>query len=126
MIDSGANLDFISRAFQSLHHLKVNVSTNQTLDLTLANGSHVRSKYETCDVQIKIGSYCETRKFTVIEMIDYDLILGRPWLHDVNPYLNWRTNDVRFRHRGQSVFFFAPMLIRRLRDGWQTFQAQSQ
>jgi hypothetical protein len=104
MIDSVANLDFISRAFQLLHQLKIHVSKNQTLDLALANGSPVRSTYETCDIKIKIGSYCQTKIFTVIDIIDYDLILGRPWLYHINPHLNWRANDVRFYHMGQSVF----------------------
>jgi hypothetical protein len=35
----------------------------------------------------------------------YDLILGKPWLTQVNPNINWRTNDLHFTHSGTPVFW---------------------
>ena len=107
MIDSGANLDFISRTL--VNQLKCAVDGNgQVLEIrNPLQGASKRIPYETCVVKIVIGPYSATRVFTIIDMDTYDLILGRPWLHDTNPHLDWRTNDVRFRHMGQSVYFRA-------------------
>ncbi len=37
------------------------------------------------------------------DLTTYNMIYGRPWLVNHQPHLNWRNNDVRFRHRRRSV-----------------------
>ncbi len=34
----------------------------------------------------------------------YDVIYGRSWPASHLPHLNWRNNNVQFRHRGRSVY----------------------
>ncbi len=98
MIDSGANLDFIARVFQLLHHqLKINDSKNQTLDFAL----------ETCDAELRKALTVKQDFYCVINMIASNLTLRRPWFHDFNPYQNWQTNNMRFLHIVQLVFFRA-------------------
>ncbi len=42
------------------------------------------------------------------DLTTYNGVYGRFWLASHQPHLNWRNNDVRFRHRGRSVYMNAP------------------
>ena len=36
-------------------------------------------------------------------MVDYDIILGKPWLTKVNPMVDWRKNALRFRQNRRFI-----------------------
>ena len=35
----------------------------------------------------------------VTNLEDYDIILGKPWLTRLNPYIDWKKNTVKLRHK---------------------------
>ena len=39
----------------------------------------------------------------VINIEDYDIILGKPWLTRLNPKIDWRKNIVKFRHKREYI-----------------------
>ena len=53
--------------------------------------------------RIRMGKYDADIRFHATALEDYDLILGKPWLWDVNPQINWRTNQLQLRRRGRPV-----------------------
>ncbi|KAF9944392.1 hypothetical protein BGZ72_002430, partial [Mortierella alpina] len=57
------------------------------------------------DITLERDAYKDTLNAIVYPMPKYDLILGKPWLTQVNPSINWRTNDLHFEHRGTPVFW---------------------
>ena len=36
-------------------------------------------------------------------MVDYDIVLGKPWLTKVNPMVDWRKNALRFRQNRRFI-----------------------
>ena len=109
LIDCGASHDFVSKKFVIKLGCATAKDRNKSLQLRLPNGTTTSSTFETVDVGISFTGteYSETRRLLVADIIQYDIVLGRPWLHDSNPSLNWKNNDVRFHHNGKSVFFTA-------------------
>jgi hypothetical protein len=39
----------------------------------------------------------------VITLKNYDAILGKPWLHHANPYINWRSNELIFKYGPRTI-----------------------
>lgn len=39
-------------------------------------------------------NYLEKMPLEVIDMEDYDVILGKPWLTKLNPKINWKSNVI--------------------------------
>ena len=103
LIDCGATLDFVSRAYLTRHKITAR-PTGKELVISFPNGSQQRSKLEIVTLKVGFGNYSEHRTFTVADLTTYDVIYGRPWLASHQPHLNWRNNDVRFRHRELSVY----------------------
>ena len=93
LIDCGASLDFISTKMVAELMLKT-VQHNQDLDVELPNGEHMVSRRTTAIVEVIICNYARAIECTVIDLKKYDVILGRPWLANENPNLNWRSNQV--------------------------------
>eukprot|EP00171_Calliarthron_tuberculosum_P000963 IDg963t1 len=44
----------------------------------------------------------ETRPY-IVDLISYDIILGKTWLTEINPIINWKTNQMRISQRGQII-----------------------
>ena len=109
LIDSGASHDFISRKFVNSLGCITAKDIQKSLRLQLPNGTTTSSMFETASIGVSFAGteYAETRTLLVVDIIQYDIVLGRPWLHDSNPTLDWKNNDVRFHHNGKSVFFKA-------------------
>ena len=61
-------------------------------ELTFADG-HPGISLGTFTGTITVGSYKVSRSFLVTEL-SHDVILGKPWLTDTNPHVDWRTNVV--------------------------------
>ncbi len=68
----------------------------------MADGRHeMLDEEETQPVAVKIdGKITTTRVFTVLPRAKFDVILGRAWLADTQPVLDWRTNEINI---GQTV-----------------------
>lgn len=60
--------------------------------VTFADG-HSGSSPGTFTGTITVGSYKVSRSFLVTEL-SHDVILGKPWLTDTNPHVDWRANVV--------------------------------
>lgn len=103
MIDGGANGDFISKAFVTQQSLPS--QPQKSFKIIYGNGSE-----EICEssatVQLNnINEFSELTQLSVANIFEYDIILGKPWLKQYNPNIDWITNKVSFEHHGKNVTF---------------------
>ena len=97
LVDSGSTHDFVSRNFVEKHHLET-VCSGKEFSITLADGSSTSQEFTmTTPIKMTLGDSGETRSFTVFALSKYDAILGKPWLTQTNPAVDFRTNDMERR-----------------------------
>ena len=97
LVDSGSTHDFVSQNFVEKHHLQT-VCSGKEISATLADGSSTSQEFTiTTPIKMTLGDFGETRSFTVFALSKYDAILGKPWLSQTNPAVDFRTNVMERR-----------------------------
>ena len=97
LVDSGSTHDFVSQNFVEKHHLET-VCSGKEFSVTLADGSLTSQEFAmTTPIKMTLGDFGETRSFTVFALSKYDAILGKPWLTQTNPVVDFRTNVMERR-----------------------------
>ena len=51
------------------------------------------------DISLTLAPYEDKISLDVTNLEDYDVILGKPWLTRLNPYIDWKRNTIRIRHK---------------------------
>jgi len=96
LIDSGADVSFISSSFARKHELFTEPIAPRSL--TLANGSKqlaaVTSK-SLCSITFQ-GHVDPTLNLLVCDLNVFDVILGIDWLKKHNPTIDWKLNTFKF------------------------------
>ena len=93
LIDSGASQNFIDQDFVKKYRLKTFKTSSQTT-VNMANGEPLTCGGKTKDLELKIQDYKVKASFNILALGKYDAILGKPWLFDTNPTIDWRKNQV--------------------------------
>lgn len=90
LIDCGATGNFVSIDFVRRACLPV-MTHHRRRTITLADGSRQSSRMSAEQVQLRLGTHCETIDLTVmpIKHQNFDVVLGMPWLARVNPAIDW-------------------------------------
>ena len=93
LIDSGATHDFVAQKFVSR---QVPSEAKSCIRHTVqwADGRACVSD-QRLPALISIGAYQEQRPLLVCTIEGYDVILGKPWLTDHNPLIDWRCHTVQ-------------------------------
>lgn len=52
---------------------------------------------------LNLERYQDKRTLDVTDLEDYDVILGKPWLTELNPHIDWSKNIVKLRHKGHYI-----------------------
>ena len=92
LIDCGATRDFASR--RAVHRLGFTPqSLGELLRVKLANGT-ISTTAHCISAPFSIGSWSETRTFTVTDLEGVDFILGKPWFDQYNPAIHWSSNTI--------------------------------
>ena len=99
LIDSGASKDFVSYAIAKRARATFR-PLNKSLQVGLANDNTIACKY-TVKLPIRIGTYYEVREFYVLNMPALQMVLGKPWLTDRNPDINWKINSASFTYKNR-------------------------
>jgi transposase InsO family protein len=100
LIDGGAQGNVISSSFIKQHN--VPVQSSSPIPVILPNG-HQSFSAHTANITFQRQQYSTTINPIVYPLQKYDLILGKPWLTDVNPSIDWRTNTLRIHHSGTDI-----------------------
>ena len=99
MIDCGATMDFIS--LDVARSLKLNIeNTGAKINVKLADGSYLASTSLVNNVCLQLGDHIEFRTLRVLPMNNIQVILGKPWLYDLNPSIDWKTHTMEFVTNG--------------------------
>ena len=107
LIDSGATDNFVALQFINKNRIKTSQISGPRVQL--ADGSVHRCDQALSQTRLKIGPYREAVPTYVLPLQNYDIILGKKWLEQHNPDIDWRANSVRFDHLGHSVLLHPNM-----------------
>jgi len=95
LLDSGASRNFVDKDFIQRNHFPT--KTNKTLTIELADGRKQETNQEALLNNLEIGNYrAKCIKAQVINLNRYDVILGKQWLFNANPDIDWRNNILTF------------------------------
>lgn len=100
LIDGGAEGNVISTSFQRKHNLPR--TAINPIPILLPNGSSSLTSH-TVPVTLERNNYTDTFNPILYPLKNYDLILGKPWLTQTNPQINWRTNTLYFNHNDTPI-----------------------
>ena len=102
MFDSGASHSFISASFAGALGLKV-----EKLDRGIMVDSPLRLSTrvsEICrDCVLWFGQHSLTADFFVLDITDFDVILGMDWLHACYASIDCRTRVVKFQFPNEPI-----------------------
>lgn len=100
LVDSGASRDFISQ--QMVEKLGIQTSRMDIpFGVSMADGRTVNAGRVAKSVDLTIGPLQMKRDLFVINMTGLEVILGKPFLHDFNPNLDWINNSMELTHAGK-------------------------
>ena len=97
LFDSGATHNFISENY--VKSIGVAVSQlDQDVTITLADGRRQRLRQmHTEALEMSIGGLSWKKSLMVMPLGSYDVILGKPWLTEFNPTIDFRSNVFQVR-----------------------------
>ncbi|KAF9946095.1 Ryanodine receptor 3, partial [Mortierella alpina] len=102
LIDGEAEGNVISSSFCKNNSVTLIPST--PIPNVLPDGSTTLSHNQASICPERQG-YESNASAIVYNLHKYDIILGKPWLAEVNPIIDWRTNGLRFLHHDTPVFW---------------------
>ncbi|KAJ9524507.1 hypothetical protein QJQ45_019534 [Haematococcus lacustris] len=100
LIDGGATGSFIDSTFCT----KYGIQTAQKVSpdyISLADGHQQQSNAMVPNARFRLGTYKGEQTLHVTHLHDFDIILGKPRLAEINPRIDWKANIMRFRHAGR-------------------------
>jgi transposase InsO family protein len=92
LVDSGASSDFISTSAVTRLRLAPQ-ELAEAIRVRLADGS-LSTTDHSASFPFTLSTFTEERDYIVTSLQGYDIILGKPWLSQHNPVINWTTNTV--------------------------------
>ena len=98
MLDSGATgKGFIDESFAHSNKLTLfELRNRRRLNVVDGRPSSAGDITHVVKLDMDIKGHKEKMLFYVTKLGKYDIILGKPWLTDHNPNVNWSTNLVTF------------------------------
>jgi hypothetical protein len=100
LIDSGATANFMSPSFAERANIRLKAKhdayTVTAVDGELLGYNNGVVNRETQFVELTIGPHRGKMQFDITVTGQHDLVLGLPWLRDVNPSINWARQTMDF------------------------------
>ena len=96
LIDSGATDCFVSTMFVEDKGLVLN-KRNDKVKINLADGTTRVSKTYVKQACISFKEHMEFMDFTIINIPQYEDILGKSWLDRWNPTINWKEHSLQWK-----------------------------
>jgi hypothetical protein len=102
LVDSGSTSSFIDPTIIDKVHIEVD--NHEPVQVTVANGNTLWTHAITQKCFYSIQGHDFTSEFRVLELQDYDIILGCDWIYDYSPVgLNLRTREFTIEKQGQRI-----------------------
>lgn len=95
MIDSGATSVFVNHQFVDKNKV-VTYKLFKPIAVHNVDGTSNKAGYieKWCRLRLWTGTYNKVVDFLITDLSSEDMILGLPWLREVNPTINWESGDV--------------------------------
>ena len=97
LVDTGASTDFIDKKFVETNNIQID--DHLTVYLTLAMKSPdnklTQERLGVVTLKVAIGNLIENRKFIVVDLQKYTIILGVQFCRDHNIQFDWKTKKVK-------------------------------
>ena len=103
LIDSGASEWLLSTAFVERNKIKTR-KTKEKLNIQLADGTARVSNLIVKQACVTFDDHAESIDFSVIGLPKYEAILGKPWLHQWNPVIDWKRNSLAWKMGEQGYY----------------------
>lgn len=100
LVDSGSTGNFISEKVVKDGGFATILDTTRTLEF--ANGETQAISRKTKKVRLQIGEF-HSRTTLDVAPLKYDVVLGRPWLAEYNPIIDWKLPEVNIQFGGKEV-----------------------
>jgi Retroviral aspartyl protease len=107
LLDSGADAQYVSAAFVRKAHLDIDTSRNDVQWVKVANGAYSQIPGEV-SFTLFMGQYRSRIIARVLDLPDFEVILGLKWLREVNPDVDWKTLRVSVRGREGNLYDLPP------------------
>ena len=103
LIDSGASSDFVDSRFAARFGFELTPKAEPST-LYVIDGRPIESGNVThsCSVKVQVGGAPHSMSLDVTQLGAYPIILGMPWLHALNPSIDWRRNQLLFPDSGET------------------------
>lgn len=101
LIDSGASRNFISHAWTQRAGAKLH--KGERFRIRMADGTKSCSASHFNGV-LQIDDYQHQLSAIATDLAQWDVILGMPWLRQLNPDIDWNVGTVKDRHTGSILF----------------------
>lgn len=103
LIDSGATGLFIHPKLVSSASLTT-IEKSIPDQVRLADG-HIISSTHVSRVHYRVphSRYHDNDTFHIVDLGDFDMVLGKPWLRRINPDIDWVNNTLRFKFEGHNI-----------------------
>lgn len=99
LIDGGASVNIMSKEVARKFGLKIDSQSKMTR-LTLGDGRKVFTNEVVRGAGLNFGKLKVIVDFLILKMPDYQLLLGRGFLKQVNATTDWRNSLFKFEHEG--------------------------
>ena len=96
LIDSGASNDFISVSFARKNSIMINPVAPMFTSLAV-KGQKDAFIIGEVNLEFSYEGLTEVRRFKVMDLVKYDIILGITFLQDHNPEINWKDFSIKFK-----------------------------
>ncbi|KAJ9516510.1 hypothetical protein QJQ45_011138 [Haematococcus lacustris] len=107
LIDGGASASFIDEEF--CDRFEVQAAQKHDPDMIrLADGHQQQSTAMIPNARFRVSSYKGVQTLHCTKLHGFDIILGKPWLADINPHIDWKQNTMSFQHAGRKHTLRAP------------------
>ncbi|KAJ9516908.1 hypothetical protein QJQ45_027301 [Haematococcus lacustris] len=107
LVDGGATASFIDIDFCTRH--AVDTASKHDPDwIRLADGHQQESTALIPDARIRMSTYKGKQTLHCTKLHGFDIILGKPWLAELNPHIDWKRNIMTFKHGGKRHTLRAP------------------
>ncbi|KAJ9513208.1 hypothetical protein QJQ45_029304 [Haematococcus lacustris] len=107
LIDGVASASFIDDDF--CHRFDIQAASKHDPDLIrLADGHQHQSTAMIPNARFRMASYKGVQTLHCTTLHGFDIILGKPWLAELNPHIDWKQNTMTFNHAGRKHTLRAP------------------
>jgi len=108
LVDSGATNCYIARDFVEHHQLRTRHKETAQV-VRLADGTLQACGLQVPRAAMHIQDYQDSSwTLTVLDLQGFDVVLGKSWLDQLGPIVDWRHNTMSILHDGKDLILSSP------------------